>query len=329
VKCISVVVPLFNEEEVVPLLLQRLAALAEREKGYAWQFVLVDDGSRDQTLPLLRDVTEQDERFSVISLSRNFGHQPAITAGLDFSEGDAVATIDGDLQDPPEMIPEMLKLWEEGADVVYAVKRSRKESPLKRAAYRLFYRALRKASSIDIPLDAGDCSVMDRKVVEVLRLLPDRSRFLRGLRAWVGFRQVPYFYDREMRQAGEPKYTIRKLFLLALDGMVSFSEAPLRLGIWLGAVLISVSLAYAFFMAVWSIVSWETRAPGFATVLVVMSFLSGVQLLIVSLLGEYVLRIFSESKGRPLYVVKERLNAPAITGTAGLGLDASQLPGRD
>ncbi len=325
-KCVSVIVPLFNEEEVVSRLLQRLAALGERESGHAWEFVLVDDGSQDGTLPALREVARRDERFRVISLSRNFGHQPAITAGLDFSRGDVVAVIDGDLQDPPEIIPEMLKLWEQGADVVYAVKRSRQESALLRAAYRLFYRLLRRASNIEMPLDAGDCSLMDRRVVEVLASLPDRSRFVRGLRAWVGFRQVPYLYDRDVRQAGRPKYTVRKLFVLALDGLVSFSEAPLRLGMLLGAALISLSLVYALVMLVWSIATWETRAPGFATVLMVMSFLGGVQLLILSLLAEYLLRIFSESKGRPLYVVKERLNAAAPSRGSGLGVDASQPP---
>ncbi|MCP3985197.1 MAG: glycosyltransferase family 2 protein [bacterium] len=325
-KCVSVVVPVFNEQDVLPKLIERLQAVADAAAGHRWQFVLVDDGSSDGTLPLLREAAGRDDRIHVISLSRNFGHQVAISAGLDFSEGDAVAIIDGDLQDPPEMIPEMLKLWADGADVVYAVKRSRQESLAKRTAYKLFYRLLRRASNIEIPIDSGDCSVMDRKVVDVLGSLPDRSRFVRGLRAWVGFHQVPYYYDRDSRQAGEPKYTIRRLVLLALDGMVSFSEAPLRVGIWIGGMLIAASLAYALFASVWAIVTWETRAPGFATVLFVLSFLSGVQLLIMSLLGEYVLRIFSESKGRPLYVVKARFNRSEASRDNILGLDASPLP---
>lgn len=326
-KLVSVVVPLFNEEEVVPLLLERLAAVADRERECAWEFVLVDDGSRDGTLAALREAARREPRFRVISLSRNFGHQPAITAGLDFAEGDVMAVIDGDLQDPPEMIPEMLQVWSQGADVVYAVKRSRKESLVLRGAYRLFYRLLRKSANIEIPLDAGDFAVMDRRVVDVLAAIPDRSRFIRGLRAWVGFRQVPFPYDRDSRQAGRPKYDLRRLLLLALDGLVSFSEAPLRLGLWLGAAMISLSFLYALVMLVWSIVTWETRAPGFATVLLAISFVGGVQLLILSLLGEYVLRVFGESKRRPIYVVKERIDASPRDPVSALGIDASRSAG--
>jgi len=305
---VSVVIPLLDEEAVLPELLARLRALAAAETAYAWEFVLVDDGSRDGTPRLLAEAA-RDPRFKSVVLSRNFGHQQAISAGLDFAGGDAVAVIDGDLQDPPETISGMLRAWEKGADVVYAVRRSRQESFALRFAYRAFYRLLRWASQSEIQLDAGDCCVMDRRVVDVLQQLPDRSRFVRGLRAWVGFRQQPFPYDRAPRRAGEAKYTWSKLFLLAADGLVSFSEVPLRLVSWLGIALVSGSLLYAIVIALLSILpSWQNRPAGFATLIVAVAFLSGLQILVVSVIGEYVLRIFRETKQRPLYVVKEMQN---------------------
>ena len=305
---VSVVVPLLDEEAVLPELLARLRGLADANPGYAWEFVLVDDGSRDATPRLLAEAT-RDPRFKCIALSRNFGHQPAISAGLDYAEGDVVAVIDGDLQDPPEILPEMLAAWQRGADVVYAVRKTRQESLPLRLTYKAFYRLLRWASQSEIQLDAGDCCVMDRRVVDVLQQIPDRSRFVRGLRAWVGFRQEPYSYDRAPRQAGAAKYTWSKLFLLAADGLVSFSEVPLRLASWLGIALVSGSLLYAIVIALLSILpSWQNRPAGFATLIVALAFLSGLQILVMSVLGEYVIRIFRETKQRPLYVVKETHN---------------------
>jgi dolichol-phosphate mannosyltransferase len=302
------VIPVYDEEAVLPELLARLRALADAQPALAWEFVLVDDGSRDATPRLLAEAT-RDPRFKSIVLSRNFGHQQAISAGLDFAGGDVVAVIDGDLQDPPEILPDMLGAWERGADVVYAVRRTRQESLPLRLAYKAFYRLLRWASQSEIQLDAGDCCVMDRRVVDVLQQLPDRSRFVRGLRAWVGFRQEPFPYDRAPRRAGEAKYTWSKLFLLAADGLVSFSEVPLRLVSWLGIALVAGSLLYAIVIALLSILpSWQNRPPGFATLIVAVSFLSGLQILVVSVIGEYVIRIFRESKGRPLYVVDETRN---------------------
>ena len=307
-RSVSVVIPVYDEEAVLPELLARLRALAETEPALAWEFVLVDDGSRDAT-PRLLSEAGRDPRFKSIALSRNFGHQQAISAGLDFASGDVVAVIDGDLQDPPEILPEMLAAWERGADVVYAVRRTRQESMPLRFAYKAFYRLLRWASQSEIQLDAGDCCVMDRRVVDVLQQLPDRSRFVRGLRAWVGFRQEPFPYDRAPRRAGEAKYTWSKLFLLAADGLVSFSEVPLRLVSWLGIALVAGSLLYAIVIALLSILpGWENRPPGFATLIVAVSFLSGLQILVVSVIGEYVIRIFRESKRRPLYVVAETKN---------------------
>jgi dolichol-phosphate mannosyltransferase len=305
---VSVVIPLYDEEAVLPELLARLRGLSEAAPGYQWDFILVDDGSTDATARLLSEAAI-DPRFKSVLLSRNFGHQQAISAGLDFAEGDAVAVIDGDLQDPPEILPDMLRKWEGGADVVYAVRRTRQESLLRRLVYQAFYRLLRWASRTDIQLDAGDCCVMDRRVVDVLQQLPDRSRFVRGLRAWLGFRQEPFHYDREPRRAGDAKYTWSKLLVLAADGLVSFSEMPLRLATWLGIVLVAGSLLYSIVVALLAILpSWQNRPPGFATLIVGMAFLAGLQILVVSVIGEYVIRIFRETKGRPVYVVKETHN---------------------
>jgi len=328
---ISVVVPLLDEEEVLPELLLRLRALADAEPDVEWEFLLVDDGSTDGTPGLLTRAT-RDPRFKTIVLSRNFGHQETITAGLDFASGDVVVVIDGDLQDPPEMIPGMLRVWGRGADVVYAVRTSRRESLPLRLAYKAFYRLLRWASHSEIQLDAGDCCVMDRCVVDVLQQIPDRSRFIRGLRAWVGFRQEPFPYDRAPRLAGETKYTWSRLFLLAANGLVSFSEVPLRFVTWLGLMLVSGSLLYAIVAALLSILpSWRNRPAGFATLLVALTFLSGLQILVVSVIGEYVIRIFRESKRRPLYVVKETRNlaGPArpplgVTGRRDSALSSEQ-----
>jgi dolichol-phosphate mannosyltransferase len=299
---------MLDEEAVLPELLARLRALADAHSEMAWEFLLVDDGSTDAT-PVLLAEAARDPRFKSIALSRNFGHQPAISAGLDFAEGDVVAVIDGDLQDPPEIVPEMIRAWERGADVVYAVRRSRQESLPMRIAYKTFYRLLRWASRSEIQLDAGDCCVMDRRVVDVLQQLPDRSRFVRGLRAWVGFRQEPFAYDRAPRRAGEAKYTLSKLVLLAADGLVSFSEVPLRVVTWLGVALVGGSLLYAIVVALLSVLpSWQNRPAGFATLIIAVAFLSGLQILVVGVIGEYVIRIFRESKQRPLYVVKETQN---------------------
>jgi len=320
---VSVIIPVYNEEQVIDELLSRILSLCTIHSVYHWEIIFIDDGSNDQTLQLLNGAAVKDSRIKIVQLSRNFGQQEAITAGIDFSSGDVVAIIDGDLQDPPEMIPEMLELWENGADVVYAVRQNRKESYLKRFLYSAYYRLLKWSADIKIPLDSGDCCVMDKKVVKVLTKIPDRSRYLRGLRAWVGFQQVPFRYERQRRRAGTAKYTYRKLFLLALDGMISFSEMPLRLGMLIGLLLVILSLAYAIFLVIWAICSWETRPKGFATIMMALSFLSGIQLLVMSLLGEYIIRIFKESKTRPLYVVTRTMNLPKKICNRYLGINVS------
>jgi dolichol-phosphate mannosyltransferase len=301
----SIVIPVFNEEETVPELVRRVGAVIGTLDAPA-DVILVDDGSRDGTMELLRKAHGEDARFKVVSFSRNFGHQTAISAGIDHARGDAVILMDGDLQDPPEVIPDFVAKWKEGYDVVYAVRTKRKENVLKRAAYAAFYRMLRKLSYLDIPLDSGDFCLMDRKVAETLRRLPERNRFVRGLRTWAGFRQTGLAYERDRRFAGRPKYTLRKLFGLAYDGLFSFSTAPLRWAVYFGFG----AAALAFVGGLW--VVYEKLVHGIAiagwtSTIVVITFFGGAILLTLGLVGEYVARIFDEVKQRPTYVVRETM----------------------
>jgi glycosyltransferase involved in cell wall biosynthesis len=305
---VSVVIPLHNEEENLPELHRRLvAALEPICRGF--ELVLVNDGSRDRTPAMLDELQARDPRVVVIHLSRNFGHQAAVSAGLDYARGDAVLVMDGDLQDPPEVIGQFLDRWRAGVEVVYAVRTKRKEGVFKRAAYFVFYRVLRRISDIDIPLDSGDFCLMDRKVVRVLTHLPERLRFVRGLRTFVGFRQEGLAYERDARHAGEPKYTFRKLVQLAVDGLVSFSGYPLRLVTYMG--LITVLLAMG--LSAWVIVdalSNQSTPRGWASTMVVVLFMNAVQLICLGIIGEYVHRIFLETKGRPTYIVRSVRQTP-------------------
>jgi glycosyltransferase involved in cell wall biosynthesis len=301
----SIVIPVYNEEETVPELVRRVRAVIGTLDAPA-DVILVDDGSRDGTMELLRNAHREDARFKVVSFSRNFGHQTAISAGIDHARGDAVILMDGDLQDPPEVIPDFVAKWKEGYDVVYAVRTKRKENVLKRAAYAVFYRMLRKLSYLDIPLDSGDFCLMDRKVAETLRRLPERNRFVRGLRTWAGFRQTGLAYERDRRFAGQPKYTLRKLFGLAYDGLFSFSTAPLRWAVYSGFG----AAALAFVGGLW--VVYEKLVHGIAiagwtSTIVIITFFGGAILLTLGLVGEYVARIFDEVKQRPTYVVRETM----------------------
>jgi dolichol-phosphate mannosyltransferase len=253
----------------------------------------------------MAEACRADPRFGYVSLSRNFGHQTAVSAGLRFIAGDIVAVIDADLQDPPDVIPEMIEQWRRGYDVVYGVRRNRKESLPLRAAYALFYRLLTRVARTKIPLDAGDFCIMDRKVVDHINAMPEHNRFVRGLRGWVGFRQVGVPYDRAVRRAGEPKYNFLRLLELALDGLVSFSSVPLRLASWMGAVF---SL-FGFALLVWAFVSaivLKNPPPGWASLAVMLLFFAGVQLLILGLIGEYIGRIFEEVKNRPIFIVADK-----------------------
>jgi dolichol-phosphate mannosyltransferase len=299
---VSLVVPLFNEQENVTELYRRVTQ-AMRRFGASYELILVNDGSRDATATLIDALQAADPRVVVVHLSRNFGHQAAISAGIDQARGNAVVLMDGDLQDPPEVLDQFLQAWREGHDVVYAVRTKRKESLVKRACYALFYRLLRSIGDLDLPLDSGDFCLMDRKVVNALRALPERMRFVRGLRAFVGFRQIGLRYERDGRHADEPKYTFRSLFRLAVDGLVSFSGFPLALITRLGLATLVLALVLTVGV-VTGFVGRET-GPGWAGLLLVVMYLGAVQLLSLGIVAEYLRRIFIETKGRPTYIVRE------------------------
>jgi polyisoprenyl-phosphate glycosyltransferase len=299
---LSVVVPLFNEEENLAELYRRTTRTLEAGL-FRYEILFVDDGSQDASPVLLDALGEQDSRVGVVHLSRNFGHQAALSAGLDHARGQAVVVLDGDLQDPPELIPDLVRLWQEGNEVVYATRRHRKEGLLKRAGYFWFYRVLRLMSDLEIPLDSGDFCLMDRKVVDVIIHLPERLRFIRGLRTFAGFRQVGLSYDRPARTAGKPKYNFRALVGLAIDGLVSFSSYPLHLVTYLGIA----SAGVAFVLTIWAVADAflnGTSPRGWASTIVVVLFMSAIQLVSLGIMGEYVRRIFMETKGRPTYIVR-------------------------
>jgi dolichol-phosphate mannosyltransferase len=306
---VSVVVPVYNERENLGALEERLPLLLEQIVAGRFEILFVDDGSRDGSGELLDAMSGRDPRCKVIHLSRNFGQQPALQAGLDFAAGQAVILMDADLQDPPELLAQFIAKWKEGYEVVYAIRKRRKEGPLKRLAYSLFYRTLKRVAEIDTPLDAGDFCLMDRRVVETLRALPERNRFLRGLRSWVGFTQAGIEYDREGRNAGESKYTLRKLIGLALSGYLGFSSLPLRLAAWLGML----SASAGFLLTVWVVVSKFTQSTvprGWASTIAIMLFIGGTQLMMLGILGEYLGRVYDEVRQRPLYVVRSQRGVP-------------------
>lgn len=315
---LSVVVPCFNEEAVLGLTHRRLLESLGADASFDLEIVYVNDGSRDRTEDMLFDLADRDARVKVVSFARNFGHQPAVSAGLRYATGDAVAVIDADLQDPPEVILRLMEKWREGYDVVNAVRESRKEGVAKRFAYALFYRVYRWLASIDVPLDSGDFALMDRRVVEVMNALPEKNRFVRGLRSWSGFRQTGVAYERQSRAAGETKYSFRKLVGLAFDGIVNFSTAPLSLIFGMGVATAFLALAAAAAYLAWRIVDIPIlgytpgQAPGFTTLILVILFFSGVQLISIGILGEYLGRIYQETKMRPTYVVKEVRGGQAV-----------------
>ncbi|MFQ5794214.1 MAG: glycosyltransferase family 2 protein [Candidatus Bipolaricaulia bacterium] len=303
---ISVVIPIFSEEATLPVLYERLIPMLEQVAGEGYEVIFVDDGSTDRSPELLQAFHQRNPRVKIIRFSRNFGHQAALTAGMRRTSGQAVVLMDGDLQDPPEFIPEFVRHWQKGYQVVYAVRRRRKEHLLKRFLYWAFYRLLAQVGSIRIPLETGDFCLLDRRVVGFLNAMPERDRFLRGLRSFVGFAQIGVEYERERRFAGKPKYTFGKLLKLAMDGLVSFSNTPLRLAIWLG-----FSVAFFAFIGILVVlyhkfISHQT-IPGWASVMIAVLFLGAVQLFTIGVLGEYVGRIFEEVKERPYYVVAEEL----------------------
>lgn len=303
---ISIVAPLYNEAETFPLLVERLSALMD-SLSLTIEVVLIDDGSRDSTPTLMRQLALLDARYHCLFLSRNHGHQLALTAGIAAARAtEALFIIDGDLQDPPELLPEFYAEMQQGYDVVYAVRRKRKENPFKKAAYFLFYRLLKSISYVDIPLDSGDFALISRRVADVLNKMPEESRYLRGMRSWVGFQQKGLAYERDERVAGESKYSLKMLFGLAYNGIFNFSEFPIKFMTRTGTVAILISLVY-FIVTVIKKLFFTEVIEGFTALLFVIILFSGVQLLALGIIGEYVLRIFFQSKNRPLFIVKEEI----------------------
>lgn len=300
---LSFVIPVYNEQDNLPVLFARLTAVME-ETEPDYEIIFVDDGSRDESLVLLQELARKDSRVCVVELARNFGHQIAISAGLDYASGDGVVIMDADLQDPPEVLPDFIAKWQEGYDVVYAVRRHRKENWFKRSAYKIFYRFLKRIASIDIPLDAGDFCIMDRRVVRILVNMPERNRFVRGIRSWIGLEQTGLDYERHARYAGDSKFTFVRLLYLALDGLVSFSFIPLRAIAIMGFVVSALSILAAFVYLMLRLTVGVNPA-GFTTIIVAIFFLAGIQLVTIGVIGEYVGRVFEEVKRRPLYVVRK------------------------
>jgi glycosyltransferase involved in cell wall biosynthesis len=299
---LTVGIPVFNEQEVIPELLARLLNVLDAVPGGPHEVVFVDDGSTDGSRGLLEAAAHRDRRIRVVALSRNFGHQAALGAALDYATGDAVVLMDADLQDQPEVIPELLEHHVAGADVVFARRASREGGWLLRAMYRIFYRVMAALSDLPLPLDSGDFALLGPDVVAALRKLPEHERYLRGLRAWVGFRQVGIDVHRRARAAGRPKYTTWRLMKLAIDGVCSFSVVPLRAASVAGLFAIAVSVLFAAYAVYARIVVGQVPA-GFTASLLIMTFLSGTQLLFLGVIGEYLGRVYEEAKGRPSYVV--------------------------
>jgi len=302
---LSLVIPLLNEEAVFPHLVEQVNALLEKLNVRA-EVILVDDGSSDRTPALIENICASHPAYRGVILSRNFGHQLAITAGMAHSRGAAVAILDGDLQDPPDVIAEFYAKLNEGYDVVYAVRHSRKENIFKRAAYSLFYRLMRSLSTIPIPLDSGDFCIMTRRVVNEINAMRERHRFVRGLRSWVGFRQIAHPYPRAARHAGDSKYSFTKLLALAFDGIFTFTEKPLQWSAQFGFLVATCSALYALYIIFWRLFSTQasTATSGFATLAVGLFFMGGVQLISIGILGQYIGRIHTEVKARPLFIVQ-------------------------
>lgn len=300
---LSVVLPVLDEEPNLGALMDLLVPVVEELGSY--EIIVVDDGSSDASTSLVLDRRSGNSSIKLVELSRNFGHQAALTAGIDHAAGDAVVLMDADLQDPPVVLQELVARWRAGAQVVYAVRRNRKEGPVRRVCYFAFYRLMRKIANITVPVDSGDFCLMDRAVVDVIASLPERSRYLRGLRAWVGFRQDGVEYERSARHAGQPKYTVRALVRLAFDGLLAFSSVPLRIASYFGSVVAGGGILYLL-VAVYARVVNGSVPRGWTSVVLIQLVLGGAQLLVLGVVGEYLARTYEEAKRRPVYVVLRR-----------------------
>lgn len=301
----SVIIPIYNEELNIPTLVSRLRPVVDKT-GMSYELLFVNDGSRDRSLDLIKALAQTDARVRYIDFSRNFGHQVAVSAGIDHCKGEIIAIIDADLQDPPELIEEMIALIKQGNEVVYAKRRSRKDkSVIKKAAYKAFYRLLARISNVDVPLDTGDFRVMTRKVAGVLKNMPEQHKFLRGQIAWLGFKQTFVEYDRDVRAAGEPGYTYKKLFRLAFDGITGFSNVPLRLATVMGFVVSGISLVLILYALISYFFFKSDMPQGWTSLMIAVSFIGGVQLICLGIIGEYISRLQTDVRKRPLYIVNE------------------------
>lgn len=308
-KKISIIIPAYNEEEVAQECYNRLEEVLNKLNNYENEIIFINDGSKDKTLEILTELANQNENVKIVSFSRNFGHQAAVTAGLKYVTGDVILIIDADLQDPPELLPEMLKLWEEGNEVIYGERKTREgESRFKLFTAKMFYNTLNALSDVEIPKNTGDFRLVDRKVVDTINSLPEHNKFLRGLFSWVGYRQYAFKYERKERFAGKTKYSLKKMLKLAADGIIGFSTKPLKILGGLGFISIIIS----FIILIYSLLSfafeWNNLEAGWTSIMVSITFFAGVQLLSIWVLSEYIGRIYDETKNRPQYIVDKTIN---------------------
>lgn len=300
----SIIIPVYNEEEVIETTYKRLSNVMHSTKE-KYELLFVNDGSQDKTVEILKEISLRDSSVKLIDFSRNFGHQIAITAGMDYAKGEAVVVIDADLQDPPELILDMIDKWKQGYEVVYAKRTKRKgETFFKKQTAAMFYRTLRSMTDIDIPIDTGDFRLIDRKVCEQMKGLQEKNRFVRGLVSWVGFHQTAVEYERDERAAGETKYPLKKMLKLSLDGITSFSYKPLKLATYAGSLFSGAGFVYMLYVLYLKFFT-ESTVTGWASLVIIQLFFSGVVLILLGVIGEYIGRIYDESKGRPLYIVRD------------------------
>ncbi len=309
-KKISLVIPMYYEEEVAYKCYERVSnVLKNINYKYDYEIIFINDGSKDKTLEILEKIAEEDKKVKIISFSRNFGHQAAVTAGLKEVNGDAIIIIDADLQDPPELIPEMMELWEQGNEVIYGKRKKRKgESTFKLLSAKIFYQTLNALSDVDIPKDTGDFRLVDRKVVDVINSLPEHNKFLRGLFSWVGFKQKAYEYERQERVAGKTKYPLKKMLKLASDGIISFSTKPLKIVGALGIISIVISMIILIYALISYALKLNHLSAGWTSIMVTVTFFAGVQLLSLWIMSEYIGRIYDEAKERPQYIIDKKIN---------------------
>ena len=308
-KKLSIVIPMYYEEEVAQECYNRITTVCKSIENYEYEIIFVNDGSKDKTLEILEKIANNDKSAKVISFSRNFGHQCAVTAGLKYVSGDAIVIIDSDLQDPPELIPEMLKLWEQSNEVIYGKRKKREgESRFKLLTASMFYKTLNALSDVEIPKNTGDFRLVDRKVVDVINSLPEHNKFLRGLFSWVGYKQYAFEYERKERFAGKTKYPLKKMLKLAADGIISFSTKPLKLLGGLGILSIFISFIILVYAVLSFLFSWNNITAGWTSIMVAITFFAGVQLLSIWMISEYIGRIYDETKQRPQYIIDKTIN---------------------